>query len=254
MYSILCDYDGTLIKDDGQIDTKYLPMLQDICNNNHLFLLSSSSYNELLNFKNKYSLKLNIFSLSSNICLIDGEMIVNKISKNIINTLIKMFNRHIYTAYSESENDVVIFRYQERLEAFYPKGNRIIETIIHDDRPSITFAIANEISESFYKKIQLLRLGYQILGKDKNRELVTIYQKHISKSDGYYYIKNKYPEDKIISISDSIFDYDMFIKSDIKIAMRNADLELKNRSQIITQYDNNDSGAIRALYNICHLK
>ena len=254
MYSILCDYDGTLIKDNGEIDDKYIDELHDICNNNHFFLLSSSSYNELLKFKKKYSLNINIFSLTSNICLINNEMIISRIPKNIINTLIQLYNRYIYTAYSESENDVVIYRYQERLEVFYPKGDRKIETIIHDDRPSITFAIDNEGVDSFYNKIHSLRLGYKSLGKDKNRELITIYQKHISKSDGYYYIKNKYPDDKIISISDSIFDYDMFEKSDIKIAMRNADMELKNRSEIITQYDNNESGAIRALYNICHLK
>ena len=254
MYSILCDFDGTLVKDDGQLEDSYVDTLRDICNNNHFFISSSSTFNDLLNFKNKYNLNISIFSLSSNIMMIDNEIIYKGIPNEIIKTLINLFNRNIYTAYSESENDTLIYRYQERLDFFYPKLNRKIITTVDTDRPSFTFAISNDASDKFYQKIKSLNLGYKSLGKEKSRELIIIYLKPISKSDIYYYIKNKYGDEKIIGISDSIFDYDMFEKCDIKIAMLNSDQELKNRSDIITEYDNNNSGAIKALYNICHLK
>ena len=254
MYSILCDFDGTLIMDNGQIDNNYLDMLKDICNNNHLCILSSSSYYELLKFKEKYSLKLDIFSLSSNIALINNELIVNRLPKEIINTLINAFNKDIYTAYSESEYDTVIIKYQDRLDPFYPKNNRKILSVVNDDRPSFTFAISNDIVQGFISRLNRLRLSYTSIAKDKNREIITVFNKHVSKSDGYYMLKDKYNDEKIIGISDSSFDYDMMLKCDIKIAMKNADLKLKKCSQIITKYDNNNSGAIRALYDICHLK
>ena len=253
MYSIMCDFDGTLVMDNGEIDSQYLDKLRYVCDNNHLCILSSSSYNDLLNFKNKYKLNLNIFSLSSNIALIDNEIHVNNVSKIIINTLINTFNRYIYTAYSESDKDTLIYKYQERLELFYPKNNRINITTVDDDRPSFTFVLANEIVDKFMAKINNLHLRSKSIAKDRNREIIIIYQNPISKSDGYYMLKNRYKDEKFIAISDSAYDYDMFLKCDIKIAMRNSDMELKKRSDIITKYDNNESGAIRALYDICHL-
>lgn len=253
MYSIMCDFDGTLVMDNGEIDSKYLDKLKYICDNNHLCILSSSSYNDLLNFKNKYNLNLNIFSLSSNIALIDNEVHVNNISKIIINTLINTFNRYIYTAYSESETDTIIYKYQDRLEFFYPKNNRIKVATVDDDRPSFTFVIANEASDRFKDKLHQLQLRFKTIAKDKNREIILVFKNPISKSDGYYMLKNRYKDDKFIAITDSTFDYDMFLKCDVKIAMRNSDMELKKRSDIITKYDNNESGAIRALYDICHL-
>ena len=254
MYSILCDYDGTIINDNNSIDEKYIDMLKDICDNNIFFLLSSSSYNELINFKNKYSLNINIYSLSSNIMYINNEVKFTGLSKYIINTLINDYNRYIYTAYSESANDTLIYRFQDRLDMFYPKNNR--KNIIHvdDDRPSVTFVLDNRITEDFYKRIHRFHLGYQSIAKDKNREIIMVFCKRISKSDGYYYLKDEYPNNKIIGITDSFFDYDMIDKCDIKIAMRNGDDKIKNNSDIITKYDNNNGGAIIELYNICHLK
>ena len=254
MYSILCDYDGTLVMDNGTIDSSYLDMLKDVCNNNHLCVLSSSSYYELLNFKNKYNLNIDLFSLSSNIASIDNEIVVNRLPKDIINTLIKSFNKDIYTAYSESEYDTVIFKYQDRLEFFYPKNNRNIISLVNDDRPSFTFCMTNERVDEFISRLNKLRLAYTSIAKDKNREIITVFNKHVSKSDGYYMLKNKYNDEKIIGISDSYFDYDMMLKCDIRIAMKNSDYELKKNSQIITKFDNNNSGAIRILYDICHLK
>ena len=254
MYTILCDFDGTLVMDNGKIDIKYMDMLQDICNNNHLCIISNSSYDTLNKFKTDNNLNIDILSLSSNIASIDNEIIINKLSSIIINSLIDLFNRYIYTAYSESDIDTVIYKYQDRLDLFYPKHNRSIINKVIDDRPSFTFVIQNDGVDKFLDKIRNMHLSYKSIAKDKNREIINVFKLPISKSDGYYMLLNKYNSDKTIGISDSIYDYDMFEKCDIKIAMKNGDLELKKRSDIITKYDNNNSGAIRSLYDICHLK
>ena len=46
----------------------------------------------------------------------------------------------------------------------------------------------------------------------------------------------------------------MISNCEIKIAMLNSDDELKQNVDIITDYDNNNSGLFRKLNDICHLK
>ena len=129
-----------------------------------------------------------IFSLessSSNITEVDGEIRVNKISSVIINTLIEQFNRSIYTAYSEGSEDTLIYKFQDRLDLFYPKKNRLIINKVLSDRPSFTFVIANEARDRFVDKIRQLHLVFKSVAKDSNREIINVYVTPISKADGW---------------------------------------------------------------------
>ena len=106
--------------------------------------------------------------------------------------MIDQFNRYIYTAYSECNDDTLIIKFQDRLDLFYPKVNRKIVNTVDSDRPSFTFVIANEMSDKFVDKIRSLHLSYKSLAKDKNREIINIFITPISKSDGYYILLDKY--------------------------------------------------------------
>ena len=55
-------------------------------------------------------------------------------------------------------------------------------------------------------------------------------------------------------MSDSYYDIDMISKCDIKVAMQNADSKLKEIADYVTVFDNDNGGAIKLLYDICHLK
>ena len=72
--------------------------------------------------------------------------------------------------------------------------------------------------------------------------------------DAYYLLKDEYVNQKIIGVSDSYYDIDMISKCDIKVAMQNADSKLKEIADYVTVFDNDNGGAIKLLYDICHLK
>ena len=106
----------------------------------------------------------------------------------------------------------------------------------------------------FINKIETLELNYRIISSDRYRDVISIFRDSVSKSDAYYLLKDEYPNQKIIGVSDSYYDIDMMSKCDIKIAMQNADSNLKEIADYITELDNDHGGAIKLLYDICHLK
>ena len=71
--------------------------------------------------------------------------------------------------------------------------------------------------------------------------------------NSYNILTNIYKDYKTIGITDSYSDYEMIKNCDIKVAMINGEDEIKEISDIITEYDNNSFGAIRILKKICHL-
>ncbi len=247
------DFDGTLVDDNKEIKKEHLKMLNDFLVNNNICIVSSEPYQSLLNFKNKYNLNIDLFSSSSGISNINGELIINNLPASIINLLFETFNNDIYTAYGETLDKSYVYKYQERLEALYPKNNREIITNLEDDIPSFTFAIQNNITNDFIELLNQLNIDYKILAQDKNRDIFQIYRNNISKVDAYYLIKKAYPNKKIVGISDSYYDFDMMEKCDIKVAMINGDDKLKFNCDCVTKVSNNEGGAILILNDICNL-
>ncbi len=252
-YVVLMDFDGTLVNDNKEIRNDHLKILNEFLLNNKICIVSSEPYQNLLNFKNKYNLNIDIFSSSSGISNINGEIVVNNLPSSIINLLFETFQNDIYTAYGESLNKSFVYNYQERLEALYPKNNREIINNLESDVSSFTFAISNNITTEFIDFLTQLNINYKILAQDKNREIFQIYRNNISKVDAYYLIKKAYPDKKIVGISDSYYDFDMIEKCDIKIAMINGDDKLKFSCDIVTHASNNEGGAILILNDICNL-
>lgn len=253
-YSILLDYDGTLINNKGTIDSNDVILLKEIIDKNHICVVSSTNYTGLKEFKKKYDINIDIVSTSSGVAEINNKLITNMIPKALINSLLTEFEDIIYTAFGESLDKSFIFKYKERLDLLYPRKERIIDTVLSFDLTSITFALSIYKSNEFIEKIDDLGLGYAIISKDKNRIILNIFRNSMSKADAYYLVKNEYNDKKIIGVSDSYYDIDMISKCDIKVAMLNSDQELKSISDYITEYTNNEGGAIKLLYNICHLQ
>lgn len=254
MYSILLDFDGTLIRSDGTIEENDCLLLKKIIEENNVCVVSSSSYNSLQKFKNKYKLDIDIVSTSSGIALVNNKTITNLIPKIIINTLINEFNDYIYTAFGEYNEKAFIFKYHDRIKLLYPKKESYISNQLGFDIASITFVIKRTQSMQFINKIETLELNYRIISSDRYRDVISIFRDSVSKSDAYYLLKDEYPDKKIIGVSDSYYDIDMMSKCDIKIAMQNGDSNLKEIADYVTELDNDHGGAIKLLYDICHLK
>lgn len=254
MYSILLDFDGTLIRSDGTIEENDIISFKKIIEENNVCVVSSSSYNSLQKFKNKYKLNIDIVSTSSGVALINGKTITNLIPKIIINTLIDEFNDYIYTAFGEYNEKAFIFKYHDRIKLLYPKKESYIADRLEFDVASITFVIKRTKAQQFINKIETLELNYRIISSDRYRDVISIFRDSVSKSDAYYLLRDEYINQKIIGVSDSYYDIDMISKCDIKVAMQNADSKLKEIADYVTVFDNDNGGAIKLLYDICHLK
>ena len=254
MYSILLDFDGTLIRSDGTIEYNDVNLFKKIIEENNVCVVSSSSFNSLQKFKNKYKLNIDIVSTSSGVALINNKTITNLIPKIIINTLINEFNDYIYTAFGEYNEKAFIFKYHDRIKLLYPKKESYISDQLEFDVASITFVIKKTKAGQFINKIETLELNYRIISSDRYRDVISIFRDSVSKSDAYYLLKDEYVNQKIIGVSDSYYDIDMISKCDIKVAMQNADSKLKEIADYVTVFDNDNGGAIKLLYDICHLK
>ncbi len=255
MYSILLDYDGTLIRSDNTIEENDVILLKKIIENNNVCVVSSSSYNSLLKFKKKYDLNVDLVSTSSGVACINNRSITNLIPKIVINSLIDEFKDYIYTAFGEYNEKAYIYKFHDRIKLLYPKKKEcIISDVLDFDLPSFTLVVKRTSSMQFINKVETLELNYRVISSDRYREVITIFRDSVSKSDAYYLLKDEYANKKIIGVSDSYYDIDMISKCDIKIAMLNGDAKLKEICDYITEYDNDHGGAIKLLYDICHLK
>lgn len=249
MYTILSDLDGTLLTDDNKILDEDLILLKEIIKKNNFCIISNSSYHQLLEIKNEYNLDIDLISYTSNIALIDGKIIKNEINKNIANLILNEFNESIYTAYSEKLNKCLIYNYIERLDSFYPKCEREIINKFNSNIEQLFIAIKKETKDLIINFIIDNNLSYTLLGEDKNRALFMIYDNKLKKDQIINILKKAY-NNKIIGISNSYYDIDFISLSDIKIAMKNSDIKLKHSCDIITEFDNNNGGAIKEIYKI----
>ncbi len=247
-YLCISDFEGTLIKDNKTISDYTIDILNNFTINNNFVILSNSSIKELIDFKNKYNLNIDIFSVSEGIFIINNKEIKYMINHGDINNLIILFKDYIYTAYT---NDV-IYNYQERLKNLYPKEYKICDKF--NDSTYLNIAIDIKIDNDFTSFLVKNGLSYNCIGKDKNRAFYNIKNSFNNKLDIYNYVINYYKNYKTIGISDSYNDIDLLNKCDIAYAMKNSDELLKNNIKNITLDTNEKDGVATTLNDICHLK
>ncbi len=243
-YLCISDFDGTLIKGDKTISLISLDIINKFIKENSFIIISNSSLNELLEFKNKYDLKIDLFSISDCKLFINNQLIEYKIEARKINTLITLFKDYIYTAY----NDKIIYNFQERLSVLYPKNYELKDKF--DDSSSINIAIDIAKKDDLQSFLLANELYADLIGEDKNRAFFSV--KMVNKEMAFDIIKKYYENKKTIGFSDSYSDFNIINKCDIKVAVENADNDLKKIANYITKSNNEDGVAI-FLNNFCHL-
>ena len=244
-YLCISDFDGTLIKKDKTISNYTKEIIDLFTKSNNFIIISSSSFDELLSFKNQYDLNIDLFSISDCKLSINNQLYTYQIESKKINILITLFKDYIYTAY----NDKTIYNYQERLQFIYPKKYIISDKF--EDSSFINIAININKKDDFLSFLEANELYADLIGEDKNRAFFSV--KMVNKSKAYDIIINYYENKKTIGFSDSYSDFNIINKCDIKVAMENADDNLKQNSDYITS-SNNEDGVAKILDNICHLK
>lgn len=246
MILALVDLDNTLTTSNGLILEETIKDINEFNKKNKLVIISTSYFNEIDNLLKKYGLKIDFYSISNNIGLIDNKIYKGNI--NLLNELIDKFDDAIYTLWSNDINNTYVYKYQDRLAFFYPKGNLIKLDSFNVNLPNIFIAISNDNIDNFINYINNNELNYNIIAKDLKRHIIRISPKNYSEFDFYKFIINKYKNYKTVGIGDSSSNLDFINLCELKIAMKNSELEEKLK--IKTPLDNNSNGALNYLINL----
>lgn len=236
-YAFFIDLEGTLLSDLKKINSLSVNILNDLAKNNTVVLTSSMSFNEMINLISSYDLNLNIYSTNEGIGLFDRKLSYDEIDYDFLDNIAD----GIYTAILENRDEMKIINYQDRLDAFYPKCKNMLSL-----KPTvITISIFNEFLDDLLHLIESKEYSYNIIGKDNKKTLLKISKNGLTKANSLSFIKDN--SIKTIAISDSYSDLDLLNMCDIKIAMKNSDEKLKKYADIITDFDNNNDGCMKAL-------
>ena len=246
MILALVDLDNTLTTSNGLILEETIKDINEFNKKNKLVIISTSYFNEIDNLLKKNGLEIDFYSISNNIGLIDNEIYKGNI--NLLNELIDKFDDAIYTLWSNDINNTYVYKYQDRLAFFYPKGNLIKLDCFNVNLPNIFVAISNDNIDSFINYINNNELNYNIIAKDLKRHIIRISPKNYSEFDFYKFIINKYKNYNTVGIGDSSSNLDFINLCNLKVAMKNSELEEK--LEIKTPLDNNSNGALNYLINL----
>ena len=247
-YLCISDFSKTLIKNDGTISKYSIDIINEFIKENKFIIISEADIYELLEFKNKYNLNIDIASVLDGIIYIDNKQIKFELDSNIINDIINNFKDDIYTAFT---NDI-IFNYHDRLSNLYPKTYEISDKFNSSTYINIVINVLKE--DEFTNYLKKCNLFYKLIGKDKNRAFYNVKKAFNNKIDVFNYIKNYYKDYKTIGISDSYTDLLLLNMCDIKIAMKNSDKKLLENIELKTRETNEKDGVAIMLNDICHLK
>lgn len=251
MKLVISDLDGTLEMNNniGDITVK---LINEFTKENKFCIVTDSTYNEIKLLVKNYNLDCDYYSTFDGSYNINNKEFINLINKDLINNFIETFEDSIYTSFNNEENST-IFKFQERLKAFYPKTYNIGKYISKDTKSyMVSFNVKNKIDVINYLKSN--NLTYSIYGEDKNRVLLNITSIKLTKENSVSILKSVYKPDVTIGITDSFSDYPMLELCDIKIAMKNGDDELKEKVDYITSLPAINDGAMLFINDICHLK
>ena len=242
----LLDFDNTLTNSSSIVLDETIKDMKTYLTNNKICIISNSSFNELNDFKNKNNLNLSFFSLKDLMGIIDEKEFNSLIDYNIINNIIKKFENYIYTAWSTNSKNSYIYNFQDRLNLFYPKENKIIFNELNINLPTIYIAINIGCYDEFYSYLDSINLGYEIIAKDLKRNIVKIFNNDFKKEFVFKKIIN-YFNLKTIGIGDNIDNLDFINLCDEKVSMKNSNLS--NIIKKTTNYDLDNNGCLEYLIN-----
>lgn len=243
----LLDFDNTLTNNKGIVLEDTILDIKKYTKDNKICIISNSSFNELNKFKCDYSLDISFFSLNNLMGSIDNKLYYSNIKFEKINEIIDDFKDYIYTIWSSNSFNSFIYNYQERLNFFYPKEDRMIFEKLDKDLPYLCIALNKGNDVLFFKKIKELNLCYEIIASDLKRNIIKIFNENFDKLSIFNNIIKYFNPNKTIGIGDGLDNLDFINLCDEKIAIK--DSILSQNIKKTTNKDNNFNGCLDYLIN-----
>ena len=253
---IFFDIDKTLTKDNEIISKRTKEYFERLSENKYLILVTGRT--------NIYAIEKSIASSASNIVISDNGALIYDYNKNKL----------LYSSFIKEEDILKIWDLSNRynigivfntINKRYRNNNLINKGYFDCDNLEITDIneLTSKISQivlflkdkkdynTILKELQKLN-NIKVSNKGKEldgRYFIDINNKETSKGVA---IKHLYKilninKNNSMSFGDSMNDLSMFLETNIKVAMKNADANLKKIATYITDYDNNEDGVIKFL-------
>ncbi len=149
--------------------------------------------------------------------------------------------KDVLSMYAIQDHTCHIFKYQERLNLFYPTQQLKLTSYI--EVSSLIIACLKSGFEELKETMKAYSI--QILAEDQRKVLFQLSTTQASKEDFLIQFK----ESPAIGIGDSIEDYSFIKHCEIQVAMLNGDNELKKLCPYTTSKTNQEGGAIAFIMN-----
>ena len=264
------DLDGTLLKDNKELDNRNFEYLKKLKSKGYKVIINTGrSYRSAANFF-KGRLGVDIIFNNGNACrnvdndeLLFIEPIKNDIAVKFIS---KVKSKKIQplvhiNLYDRGYDIATIKRYTSEKADKYIKafGDHVLYL---EDFRNLNADIISIVLIGEYEDLYPYKLEFEMDYPDFNIHLMKIHSKHnymleiLPKTSDKWYGIQRYIKAKgingiyTISIGDDSNDFLMLKNSDFGIAMINGEKIARDGADIISKYNNNDLGAIKAIDEI----
>ena len=249
-YLICLDLDGTALNDNGEISELLIDIIKQYKQKGHVIAFNTTrNYNRV----KKYAEILNpdyINCLSGNYVADNkGNVFFNNfISKDIVSEVNKIIDNYkdINLICSELTHSEMVLSKEYALE--HNKIYATKEVINNSPSYKLIYLFENEPTNDLLNALNNLHINYNI---SKKHKYIRIMPKK-DKWDGIKLIIENLPlkKVKVISFGNDMSDLNTLINSDIGVAMKNADDNLKTQISNISEFDNNHNGVANYLKKI----
>lgn len=274
---IFIDIDGTLVDNKKQVSNETKLCLQKLVEKGiKIVLTSGRPYKSIVEYANECGLgNIHIGSNGAIVANIVSDKIlfkkeiekqtaleiINNATKNDIFVMITI-NGNQYIKYKKwgispaSRKDIVIENNINDL--LNNKNLNIIKLVLLNNNKQIL----EDFKKSLVKynslsivPVEVMTIPDHIRNEDgvcNNPYNLDIMASNISKSSGINCVLNYFDinKEQSIGIGDGLNDLDLFSAVGLKIAMKNANPKLKENADIISEFDNNNSGVAKVLNKI----
>ncbi len=270
---IASDLDGTLLNDEGKISEVTRESVRKLRDGGMLFaIMTARAHSSAERIADELGLDAPIISLDGGLVRIphaEENIFACYIKESIVKKVIAKADEQIVSndGITLFVDDKIVRRESETILPTYigdfelgdlevedlnPFANRTIQIIIGGDSRRAITTIARKASGIFS------RVGVKIYRSSRydNRWYLEIKNKNYSKATGLVHLERylHVKKTEVAVLGDFRNDLEAFERAGIRVAMKNAVWELKQKADLVTEMTNNDDGAAEFFELICNLR
>jgi len=256
---VAVDMDGTLLNDNSEISSRNREkILQMVKEGIHVVFATGRTFRSASRYARELGLDIPIITYNGSLIkevitekVIYSKRILNNVAREIlaIGEKLKVYIR-VYV------DDILFIEEEtEEMKSFFQNHNirykavgKLSENI--DDTPYMI--IFQDHMEKINKAVECLKcLPVSVTSSTANS--IEIMAEGVSKAKALEHLANilGIDRDEIITVGNSLNDYEMISWAGLGVAMKNSDEQLLHKWSIISQYDNNEDGVAHILDRYC---